>query len=168
MRTLSLNLREELFNADSGEYLIFLLTITHPSLEEPIRLTSDATERLETDPDLIYGTNSRGETYYFIGMQIVLPSEQEKSPPNSKLVISNVDRSIIPLIRSITSPAEVLIEAVRTSDPETVEFTIPKMEITHATYDADQISFDLTIDALAAEPYPADSFTPGNFGGLFN
>ena len=61
MRVLSLNFREAIFGPESGEVPIFLLTITHPDLDEPVYLTTDATERLGTDP-LTYGTVSRGVT----------------------------------------------------------------------------------------------------------
>ena len=58
MRTLSLNFRQALFAQESGEIPIFLLTITHPDLPDPIYQSTDATVRLSTYP-LTYGTISR-------------------------------------------------------------------------------------------------------------
>ena len=95
MRVLSLNFREAIFGQESGEVPIFLLTITHPQLDEPIYLTTDATERLGTDP-LVYGTLSRGVTYLYAGIEVTIPDEQDKSPPASKLTIENVTRSWSP------------------------------------------------------------------------
>lgn len=166
MRVLSLNFRQALFAQQSGEVALLLLTITHPSLATPIRLTTDPTVRLTTDP-LLYGTTSRGHDYLFVGMEVALPEEQDKSPPSSKLVISNVDRSIIPLIRSINSPAQVQMEGLLVSDLSTVEFTVPALDIVNVTYDAGQITADLMMDVFASEPYPAGNFDPASFPGIF-
>lgn len=166
MRTLSLNLRAALFAQQTGEVPIHLLTITHPDLVTPIRLSSDPTTRLTTDP-LVYGTVSRGNTYLYIGMKVKLPDEQDKTPPASKLIISNVDRSIIPLIRSITSPASVKTELVLASALDTVEVIWPALDITQADFNAQDISFDLTMDSMVTLPFPAGSFSPQGFPGLF-
>jgi len=167
MRTLSLTFRQAMFAQESGEVAVFLLTISHPSLVDgPIRLSSDPTSRLSTDP-LSYGTVSRGETFLFVGMEIALPDEQEKSPPATKMIISNVDRSIIPLVRSINSPAQVKMEGLLVSDLATVEFTVPQLDIINVNYDAGQLTFDLAMDALAIEPYPYLTFSPAVFPGLY-
>jgi hypothetical protein len=46
VRVLSLNFRKALYAQESGEVPIFLLTITHPSLAAPIRLSTDPTARI--------------------------------------------------------------------------------------------------------------------------
>jgi hypothetical protein len=166
MRVLSLNFREALFSQESGEVPIFLLTITHPEIDEPIYLTTDPTERLGTAP-LIYGTVSRGITFLYAGVDVTIPDERDKSPPASKLTIANVSRDLIPLARSINSPASVLIEAVLASAPDDVEMSWPAFDMSNLVYDATTLQFDLTMDALVTEPYPAGSFSPAYFPGLF-
>jgi hypothetical protein len=166
MRVLSLNFREALFAQESGEVPIMLLTITHPEPAEPIYLSTDATERFSTDP-LMYRTRSRGIDFLYAGIDVTLPDEQDKSPPASKLTIANVTRDLIPLARSVSTPPSVKIEAVLASDPDTVEMTWPAMDMSNLTYDASFLTFDLTMDALVTEPYPAGSFSPAYFPGLF-
>lgn len=166
MRVLSLNFREALFAQESSDVPIFLLTITHPDLATPILLTTDPTSRITTDP-LVYGTVSRGQTFLYAGVDVTLPDEQDRSPPASKLVVSNVTRELIPLARSISTPAAVMIEAVLASAPDTVEMTFPALDMTNLLYDAMALTFDLTTDALATEPYPAGNFSPAYFPGLF-
>lgn len=166
MRVLSLNFRQALFSQESSEVPIFLLTITHDQLAEPILLSTDPTTRLSTDP-LMYGTESRGQTYYYAGVQITLPSEEDRSPPASKLTISNVTRELIPLARSVSTPAAIKIETVLASDVDTVEMTFPGFQMTNLEYDVMDLNFDLTIDPLVTEPYPAGSFNPAGFPGLF-
>lgn len=166
MRVLSLNFRKALFSQESGEVPIFLLTITHPQLDEPVLLSTDPTTRITTDP-LVYGTVSRGETYVYAGVDITLPDEQDRSPPSSKLTIENVTRDLIPLARSISTPAQVVIEAILASAPDTVETTFAAFDMTNLVADTAVLTFDLTIDALATEPYPSGTFAPSAFPGLF-
>jgi hypothetical protein len=166
VRVLSINFREALFNQESGEVPIFLLTITHEDLDAPIYLTTDPTERLSTDP-LTYGTVSRGTTFLYAGVDITLPSEQDKSPPASTLVIANIDRGLIPLARSVSTPPSVMIETVLASAPDLVEIAWPRFDMSNLSYDANQLTFDLTVDSLTTEPYPSGTFSPAYFPGLF-
>jgi hypothetical protein len=166
MRTLSLNFRQALFAQESGEIPIFLLTITHPDLPDPIYQSTDATVRLSNDP-LTYGTISRGVTFLCAAASVTLPDEQDKSPPACKLTIENVTRGLIPLARSVSTPPTVRIEAVLASALDTVEMTWPMMDMTNLNYDAAVLEFDLTMDALTTEPCPAGTFSPAYFPGLF-
>jgi hypothetical protein len=159
-------MRQALFSQESGEVAVFLVTITHPELDEPIRLSSDNAETFSTDP-LRYGTTSNGDTFWYAGMSVSLPDEQDKSPPACKLIIPNVDREIIPLARSITSPASARIEIVLASAPDLVEIEVPALDMVNLQYDALELTFDLAMDALASEPFPSGTFSPAAFAGLF-
>ncbi|HEY5209301.1 MAG TPA: hypothetical protein VIJ42_07640 [Stellaceae bacterium] len=57
MRRVSLNQRLSFDAAASDEVEICLIKISHPSLDAPIRLSTDATQRLSIEP-LAYGTQS--------------------------------------------------------------------------------------------------------------
>lgn len=166
MRILSLNFRKALFAQESDEVPVFLLTITHPTLTIPIRLTTDPTERKSETP-LIYRTMSRGNEFLYGGIDISIPDEEDKSPPTSKLIIANITRDLIPLARSITTPASVMIEAVLASSPDYVEMSWPGFDMTNLVADAAALNFDLTIDALMTEPCPAGTFSPAYFPSLF-
>ena len=56
MRVLSLNLREALFAQESGEVVIFLLVITHPTLADPIRLSTDRPMPISIDGEVLAET----------------------------------------------------------------------------------------------------------------
>ncbi len=128
-------------------------------------LSSDPTEMLSDEP-LLYGTQSRGNVYKYIGMEIAIPDEEDKNPPVSKIVIANVTRDLIPLARSVSSPPKVTIEAVLSSDLDSVEFSIPQMDMVNVQYDASQLTFSLAIDSLSTEPYPSGAFDPAKFPRL--
>jgi len=166
MRTLPLNARQAMFAQESGEVWLWLLTITHPELADPIRISTDPTTRLTTTP-LVYGTTSRGNDYLFVEASVSVPDENDRSPPASTMTISNVSRELIPLARSVTSPPQVQLEAVFASDPDTVLLEIPRLDMIGLRYNAQELTFSLAMDAFANEPFPAGSFTPADFPGLF-
>lgn len=166
MRTLSLNARRAIFAPRSGEVWAFLLTITHPLLDTPRRISTDATVRISTDP-LVYGTQSRGDDFLYVAARLTLPDEKDRSPPRCKLTIGNLDRALIPLLRSTTIPASIKIEGILTSAPDDVEMTIPSIDLVHVDGTTAELSFDLAVDNRVTEPHPADSFDPSNCPGLF-
>ncbi len=166
MRSLSLNFRRALFAQESGEIPIFLLTITHPSLTTPIRLSTDNTTRISTDP-LVYGTVSRGNTFLYAGVGVQLPDEQDRAAPAAKLIIENITRELVPTARSIASPASCMIEVVLASALDTVELVFPGLDMSNLQYDQATLQFDLTMDALVTERFPSGTFGPANFPGLF-
>lgn len=167
MRSLSLDMRTALFAQESGKVAVALITITHPTLASPLYLSSDATERLSTDP-LVYGTISRGNSHLYVAPEVYLPDEKDREPPQSKLIISNVSRDYIDLVRSISSPASFKIELVLSDAPDDVEIEYPAMQMTQVEFDAMTMTFTLSQDAMALEPYPAHKFTPSYFPALFN
>lgn len=166
MRTVSLNFRQALFAQESSEVPILLMTITHDELDAPIYLTTDATERYQDAPAL-YRTVSRSINFLYAGVSITLPSEEDKAPPAARLTIANVSRDLIPLARSVSTPPTIKIEAVLASALDTVEMSWPAMNMANLTYDASFLTFDLSMDALVTEPYPAGTFSPAYFFGLF-
>jgi len=166
VRLLSLTARMAAYAEQTGEVVVGLVTISHPSLDTPLRFSSDPTTRLSTDP-LLYGTASRGNPYNFLPMSIALPEDSDDTPPATKLVIDNVARDMIPTIRSVSTPGQVTTEFVLASSPDTVEATWPNFDLVNSTYDSGQVTCDLTVDAMATEPFPYGTFTPAQFPGLF-
>jgi len=167
-RSTSPKFRRALFAQETGEVALCLLTISHPDLTEPIRLSTDPTQRLSTSTTgPVYGTASRGNGYTFVPVAVSLPEESDDSGPLASLEIDNTDLALISAIRSISNAATVKIELVLASDPDTVEIEFPDMTLTDCTYDQTRVSFSLGIDALQSEPYPGTSFLPSNFPGLF-
>jgi hypothetical protein len=151
---------------ETDEVIICLLTVTHEEIPEPIYLSSDATERLSADP-LIYGTTSRGNQYLYLPFEFTLPDDKSDSPPRVLLTMDNTGRDLVALLRSISTPADVLVEIVLASDLDQVELVMPSLQLGDVTINEGSISASLVADTLINEPYPAGLFTPGAFPGLF-
>jgi hypothetical protein len=165
-RALSLTMRMAANAEATGEVIVALVTVTHDDLDEPLRFSSDPTELVSTDP-VRYATTSRGETFDFLPMTLGLPTEAEETEPQIQIVLDNVTRDMIPIIRSVTSPPQVTVELVLASAPDEVEALWPDFDLVNATYDASQVTLDLKVNALTAERFPVGSYTPSGFGGLF-
>ena len=165
-RTVSLTFRTAMEAQETGLVPIVLLIVTHANLAQPIRLSSDPTQRLTTDP-LVYGTLHQGNNYLFLPFAAILPDDKEDAPTTARLVISNVDRSLIPLLRTEFVPPAVTIRLISSAALDDVEIEYQPLDIASFTATADFIEIALAEDALMHEPYPWGEVTPSHFPGLF-
>lgn len=165
MASISLNAR---LNANAGatdQVPIMLVTITNAGLADPVYLSSDPTQRMSADP-LAYGTVSNGITYPFVIMSAILPDDQDASPPKTTLVFENVDRDMAAALRATTAPATIEIAVVLSGTPDVVEAHFTKLRGVQGTYDANQVSYDISREPFTSEPMPAGRMTASRFPGL--
>lgn len=155
-RNLSTGTRQALFAGDSAETFIILLTFTHDGLAEPIRVCSDAA-------DIV----SRGSAYVAYPFELTLPDDDESRAPRARLVIDNVDRQIVATLRGLATSPVLTLEIVRAAEPDVVEAVFHDFRLRNVRYDSHVIEADLTIEDFTAEPYPAGSFCPSLFPGIF-
>ena len=164
------NFRRIAYSLEAGDVIIALTTITHPLLSEPIRLSSDNTQRLAeftTDADVVYGTYSRGFPYLFFPMLLTLPNDTDKGDSAVTLEFDNVTRKYTEAIRSITTPPIINVEIVLKSDPNVVELQWPNYLWTSVEYNADTIKGTLRMDLMEKDTFPTLYFNPSYFPGLF-
>src|SRR5512137_3023489 len=102
MRTLSSAAIAAAMAQETGTAWIVLLTLSHPTMAEPIRVSSDAVN-----------TVSRGNTFIPFPFLVTLPDHNGEKIPAATLTIDNIDRAIVQSIRSIgNTPLSLLIEVV--------------------------------------------------------
>ncbi|KQO76419.1 DUF1833 family protein [Methylobacterium sp. Leaf88] len=147
---------------------VVLVTIRHPSLSAPAYLSSDPTVRISADP-LVYGTRHQGIVYPFVLMGAVLPDDEKDSPPKTTLTLENVDSDMAKAIRSITpgTYATVDMTVVLAGTPDIIEARYTNLRSVRGSYDAAQVSLDISAEPLTAEPWPAGRMTVSRFPGLF-
>jgi hypothetical protein len=166
LTTLSPAALKALFSPDADDTLIALLTITGGA--ETIRLADGYTQRLsETADEVLYGVVSRSQNYIFLPFQLSLPTEEQQAAPRCSITISDVTRYLTPVIRQMTTSLSVTIELVLRSTPNTVEVTLPNFLMGAVQYNKDQVTAELSVEVLTAEPFPAHTVTPSYFPGLF-
>lgn len=158
-----------MFSPDSDDSLISLITIYYPNSDTvAVRLCDNYTQRIsETDDEVYYGVQSRGEDFIFVPVQLTLPSEEDNTAPRCSLVINDVTQYITPLIREIDGPPKVLLELVLANSPDTVEAYFADFYITNISYNRDSVNCELSMNDYQVEPFPCYTFTPRFFPGLF-
>lgn len=167
---MSPNALKAVFSPDADDDLITLLTIYDP-LDENIviaRLADSYTKRIsENDTDVVYGVTSNSLDYTFLPMEISLPSEDEAQAPRCSIVLHDVTRYLTPIIRTITAPPRIKLELVLSKSPDIIEVSFSDFYINNFTYNSDSVTADLAMIDYEREPFPASSFTPRYFPGLF-
>lgn len=154
-RSVSNTLKQAVFAQETDQVFLFLLTISHPDLASPIRVCDDQVN-----------LTSRGNLFVAFPFELELPEDSD-AIPEGRLRIDNVDRQIVEAVRSISSAPTVLIEIVRVQDQDTVEVALPAFELREVTYDAVVVEGRLRPATYETEPYPARTFTPADWPGLF-
>lgn len=113
MRSLTAALKHAMMQQETGEVPLCLVTISHPSLESPIRLVNDAWAE-DGSTNLVRG----GETYVAFPFDIVLPDDLDKAPPRARLTVSNVSQEVVNIVLLPFPAPEVTIEIVRAAAPD--------------------------------------------------
>lgn len=167
-RTLSVNMVNAMYAQETGEAVICLMTISHPSFGQTYYVSSDATTRVSTEP-LVYKTVSNGIDYFYAPLQIKLPDDVEEQAPTTQFMLENVSRDIVARIRSVDTRqgrAKFNIKLVRASAPNTIEIEYPDFDIVNASFNANVVTLTAQIDVMTDEPYPAHTFDPSGFPSL--
>jgi hypothetical protein len=134
---------------------LVLLSIEHPELDTPLRLTSDGV-----------ATVCNGDRYEPFPFEVVLPDDAEGRAPRAQLRLDNTSQEVIALLRGLASPPRVVLSIVRASEPDIVERRWQGLEWRSSTYDLGFITGTLGVDDLALEEFPYVTFD-GRFRGLW-
>jgi hypothetical protein len=158
-RTLSSTLKTAVNAQETGEVVLAITQISHPSiLNGPLRVVND-----------LQNLTSNGKVYSAFPFQVTLPEEREDSLPRLRLVLDNIDRTIVAAIRSIP-PSEVptvQVDLVLASTPDTLELSFPGLSLREVSYDVYSVEGEVLLDEDDREPFPADSLTPQIVPAIF-
>jgi hypothetical protein len=141
----------------ADKVLVALLTVSHADLAAPLRLCTGM-----PGDDIVSG----GNTFTAAPFDIGWPNDDDQVPV-AQLVAMNVDRAIGQALESINDPAEVTLQAVLASSPDTIERTAAKFQIRNARWNAIQLTADITRNTISTEPCPKYRITPLHFAALF-
>jgi len=92
VRTISTAAKKEIFASQSGAVFLFVLQIAHSTIST-IYLVNN-------NEDVTYD----GNTYTAYAFKFTPPSDKEGNKDSAKLLISNVDRTLLATIRTISTP----------------------------------------------------------------
>lgn len=164
-RTLKATMRQESTDSD-----IVLLTITHSAWDEPIRLSTHETQWIQNDENTgtpLYGTVSRGKTFWYCPIQASVPNSTDEQTPEGRFVISNVTRAVAPYLKMVDREyPKITVEVVNTSTPDTVDMRYPDLDLQSASWNADTVEITVKNDVAASEPSPWLRFNLSYFPNL--
>lgn len=155
-RTVSAGAKAALFAQQTDAVFLVLLEISHSELSSPIRVVNNMTD-----------VTSGGNVFLASAFDVNLPDDTSDKPPQVSLSICNVDRSITQALADITTPPTVKMWVVLASSPSTLEVGPLEFTLLSVEYDVLTIRGTLGYEPILNEPFPADSFTPEYFPGLF-
>lgn len=133
-----------------------LLIMTHPAL-----------------PDTLFFVNnyanivSNGITFIAWPFDLPMPEIGSDTLPQLTLTIDNVDRRIGESIKAIQTPIDVEIMWVLASNPDQIEGGPLFLRMMGTETTLQQISGSLNFEDLLNEPFPYNTYNPGNAPGLF-
>ena len=151
---------ESAFDESTDAAWLILLTLSHPIIKD--RFNDDI--RVVNNYELVI---SNGLEYDPFPVDIVLPDDTEDSPPRARIRISNVSQEIIGFIRLADTPIQVKFQIVNGFDPDVVELEYNGFTIRNINADVIDITGDLLLDDMTTEQFPAYTFVPSYFPGLF-
>jgi hypothetical protein len=153
--SLSGEAKRSAFAQSTSKAWVMLLVIDHEDLSEPIRLTSNETNLIVD-----------GNVYVAFGFDIDMPDEGD-DVPQVQVRVDNVDRKMVDTIRALTSPPDFSLSVVLSDTPDLIEAGPFDMTLQDCEYDVLSITGNLTFDNILSEPFPAESFNPQEYPGLF-
>jgi hypothetical protein len=154
--TYSSNFVEAVVSQNTDEVFLFLLTLDHEDLEEPIRVVNN-----------VENITSNGNVYTAFPFELILPQDDGDTLPQVIISLSNVDLSLVDEIRSLTGALTVTLEIVLASSPNTIEMSIDGMQTISIQYDAQKIEATCQVEDTLNLVFPNDAYLPFNFPGLF-
>lgn len=136
------------FAENSVEVFLWLVEITHPQLEFPLRLTNN-TEAI----------SSRGRLFYPARMRVAMPEQVEGRQARARIVLEDVTEAIRYRLRQLSpqDAPEMLNEFVLASNPDHAQRTV-RLRMAGASWDAIAIEAELMPRAPRATPWAA--YTP--------
>lgn len=170
MRRLSLNARTALDAEATDKIDVVLFRFTHPSLDKPVFLSTDPTERLSVEP-LIYGTysswlNPDREPFLFILASTMVPDDKEDAPAAATVILETVDKDMATVLRSIKDRATVDMAVVLASSTDVIEAEWTGLRLMTANGNASEITLLISRESVFEEPFPAGRMTRARFPGL--
>lgn len=164
-RQVSATAKAAAYAQQTSEAFIMLVTITHPSLTEDVRVCSDPYELLPTAQ--VRGVVSNGVEYLFLPFAIEMPVQDDTGIARAKITVDNISREIVAAVRGADSALTISVSIVLASDPDTVEVSINDFRLDSVSYDSFTVSGDISVEYFDLEPFPARRFSPADFSGLF-
>ena len=151
-RTLSAAFRAQLFSPYRDKDWRILLTVDHPSFDDPFRFVSG-------DPNEFATLTSNGNVFTTFPFELTLPSDDDNEP-QATLRLQNADDRIGSTILALPDEAvTITLQVVLREDPDTIEVEWLNMELIDTEVNAMMVQGRIVMRGLTAEPCPGRVLT---------
>lgn len=157
--------RQAIYAQETKEAFIVLLTISHESWPDDVRVSSDPTQLLPEAA--VRGTISNGDEYVFAPFAVNLPAQDDSGVARANITVENVSRMLMQKIRQATSAVSITIQVVTSSHPDNIQVTVTDFKLERVTYDAFTITGEISVEYFDLEPFPAQRFVPSKYPAVF-
>jgi hypothetical protein len=140
----------------TAEVVLFLLTIEHSQLSNPLRFVGNTAN-----------VTSRGNTYVAAGFAAQPPSQVEEGEPTASIEIKNIDRAVEQTLALLTGEPTFTIELVLASALDTL--IAGPYELPLGASETSSNSIRLTLggaDPLLSRQFPRPRFSSEMLPGL--
>lgn len=170
MRTIPLNARQSVQQVVTAETEVHLVHISHPDLDAPIKLSTDPTDRISTDP-LVYGTRSTWKTtddtpYEFVLADLALPESKDDVAPAASLVIEALSSGLAKSLIEAKGRASVAFAVVFAGAPNDAHLIYEGLSLVAADGDISKVRIALRADAFTDYPWNYRAYTKRRFGAI--
>lgn len=153
-RELSANAISTIHAVNGSDPFLWLMRLYHPNFSD-IYLVNNNVDVVST-----------GITYGAYAFQIVLHND-DGQPPKVKLILDNVDRSLIDEIRQYATPIRIDLKLILASNPDQTEISYNNLVLRQVNYNADQITGDIHINEVYLQAFPSDKVDPNQYPSVF-
>jgi len=141
---------------NTSEVLLWLLTLEHPSTSTIYRFVNN-----------LDAITSRGNNYIAFPFKFILADDDGNTLPQINIVIDNVNRDLMDILRSYADGLTIKAEIILASQPNTVEYTIEDLVVKSVQYNAQEVTMTAQVEDLMNQRFPANDYLPRSFAGMF-
>ena len=156
MSKLSLNAVDQMYQTNSGDPLLMLLTLKFPD---------NLTYYYVNDNQDI---TSNGQLFTAFPFQFTLPNDTDDEIPELSITISNIGLELIDDLSSNTKGIEADIHIVFASNPDFIELPVENMNLKAVTYDQKFITMTLGYDDILNTQIPSQTYSAKDYPGLLS
>lgn len=150
-----MTLAQEVRQRTSADVILLLLTITHASLEAPVRI-------VRNDEDI----RSNQETFYAFPFDFLFEARGEDQSQQAAIDIPFFSAQLLALMRASKVSPQITLEIALASDPNDIEQSFEDLTLDGVEYDATRISGIIARPQLMTRVAPYLGFTLSNFPGI--
>jgi hypothetical protein len=153
---LSPELVAQLFAQESDDPFLTLVTLSHDSFADDVRLVNNSVPIISRDKEFIP-----------FPMRIRFPVDDGETAREFSIEFDNVSLDLIAGLRTVTDEIHVKIEMILASMPNVVQIEVDELKIATVGYNKSTVQAKIILDNFLNTEMTSERYSPSNFPGLY-